>query len=78
MYTPPSHALLDSLIDKKGAIRNDAELARELGIGAPILSKVRNGRPVGASLRLRIMRRFKVTLAVVDKLAPPENNDAGA
>lgn len=44
------NALLDHLI-KKLDLKNDAALARALGVASPVVSKVRHGRlPVGATL----------------------------
>lgn len=75
MYTKPEHALLDSVISKTGAIRNDADLARALEVAPPILSKIRHGRPVGDGLRLKFMRTFGVTWQRVDQLAPPTGKE---
>lgn len=43
------NALLDHLITQLG-LKNDAALARELDMAAPVISKIRHGRlPIGAS-----------------------------
>ena len=81
MHTKKNHPMLDDLIDKKGVIRNDADLARELGVAGAIISRVRNGGTMGDSLRLTIMRKFGISLQKIDTLAPPaakEKRNAGA
>ncbi|MYM31506.1 hypothetical protein GTP58_24535 [Duganella sp. CY15W] len=62
--------LLDHLLDMNNLV-NDAALARVLEVAPPVISKIRNNRmPVGASLRIRIMRKLGTTLETLDKLAP--------
>lgn len=52
-YNP--NKLLDIVTEKLG-LKNDAALARELEITAPVISKTRNfALPVGPCLALRIM-----------------------
>ena len=64
--------LLDHLLDVNNLV-NDAALARVLEVAPPVISKIRNNRmPVGASLRIRIMRKLGTTLETLDKLAPEE------
>lgn len=60
-YNP--NALVDGLI-RAMAVKNDAELARMLRIGQPILSKVRSLRaPVTAGLLLRMHTVTKVPVS---------------
>lgn len=67
------HALLDFLIEEKG-MKNDAAIARILGINPSVLSKIRKGDrkyPVSPEIRLGVMRNFGLSLKRVDELAPP-------
>ncbi|PFH10111.1 hypothetical protein BCF11_2520 [Collimonas sp. PA-H2] len=58
----PNH-LLDSLIEQL-KLKNDAALARALGIAPPVLSKIRHRRlPVGASLLIRMHEVSALTIA---------------
>jgi hypothetical protein len=71
MATKTEHKLFDSLITG-GSIRNDRDLARELNVAPPVISKIRNLKlELGDSMRVRIMRRFGLTMRRVDELAPP-------
>lgn len=64
------HALIDHLL-RENKLRNDAALSRALEVAPPVISKIRNNRlPVGAALRLRIMRKLGTPLAKLDELAP--------
>jgi len=64
------HALIDHLLSEN-KLRNDAELSRALEVAPPVISKIRNNRmELGATLRLRIMRKFGTPLATLDELAP--------
>lgn len=69
--TNTAHPLLDAIRNQEN-IRNDADLAAELGCAAPTISKTRHGHvPVSDSLRVLIMRRFRWSLKRLDELAPP-------
>ena len=71
MKSTAKHSLLDALIDGE-TVRNDADLARVLGIAAPQISKTRHGHvEVSDTMRVAIMRRFKWSLKRIDELAPP-------
>ena len=71
MKSKNSHPLLDALIASE-KLRNDADVARELDIAAPQVSKTRNGIiEVSDIMRVAIMRRFKWSLKRLDELAPP-------
>lgn len=71
MKTTAVHPLLDALISQQG-LRNDADIARELNIAAPQVSKTRHGKiEVSDTMRIAIMRRFKWPLKRIDDLAPP-------
>lgn len=61
------HKLLDSLIKTKG-LRNDAELAQALEMGAPGISKIRNGANVSPEFILRVHERFDIPVAVIRAL----------
>jgi len=71
MKTTKEHPLLDALIDGV-TVRNDADIARVLGIAAPQVSKTRHGKiEVSDIMRVAIMRNFKWSLKRIDDLAPP-------
>lgn len=71
MKTTAAHPLLDLLLSHEN-LRNDADIARELGIAAPQVSKTRHGKiEVSDTMRVAIMRRFKWSLRRIDDLAPP-------
>lgn len=71
MPTKTEHKLFDSLITG-GDIRNDRDLARELHVAPPVISKIRNLKlELGDSMRVKVMRRFGLTIRRVDELAPP-------
>ena len=60
--------LLNSLITG-GAIRSDRDLARELGVAPPVISKMRHGHlALGDTMRVKIMRRFGLSLKRIDEL----------
>jgi plasmid maintenance system antidote protein VapI len=68
--TVDQNKLIDFLLEKQN-LKNDAALARALDVAPPVISKIRHHRlPVGAALKLRMMRRFGVTLEKLDELAP--------
>lgn len=74
LNTSPRHivpnALIDHLLDANN-LMNDAALSRVLEVAPPVISKIRHNRiPVGASLRLRIMRKLGTSLEMLDELAP--------
>lgn len=71
MKTTAVHPLLDALITHE-KLRNDADIARVLGIAPPQVSKTRHGKiEVSDTMRVAIMRRFKWPLKRIDELAPP-------
>jgi len=64
-----AHALLDYLKDRFG-LRNDRELARELGVQSGYISRVRHGHlPVSASLMLGIHDVFGLEIHEIKTLA---------
>jgi transcriptional regulator with XRE-family HTH domain len=64
-----AHALLDYLKDRFG-LRNDRELARELGVQSGYVSRVRHGHlPVSASLMLGIHDVFGLEIHEIKALA---------
>lgn len=71
MKTLNPHALFDTLIAHEN-VYSDADIAKELKIAAPSISKTRNGKQeVTDTMRVAIMRRFKWSLKRIDDLAPP-------
>jgi antitoxin HigA-1 len=72
MKTTPAHVLLDTILREQG-LKNDAHLARDMQIGPPQLSKIRHGLEVSDEFRVRLMRRYAMTLVRLDELAPPKN-----
>lgn len=72
MKTTASHPLLDTLIAEEPGIRNDADLAKKLGIASPQISKTRHGKlEVTDTMRVAIQRKFRWSLRRIDELAPP-------
>lgn len=72
MKTTPAHILLDTLLREQG-LKNDAQLARDMQIGPPQLSKIRHGyTPVSDEFRVAVMRKYAMTLVRLDELAPPK------
>jgi transcriptional regulator with XRE-family HTH domain len=64
-----AHALFDHLKDRFG-LRNDRELARELGVQSGYVSRVRHGHlPVSASLMLGIHDVFGLEIHEIKALA---------
>ena len=64
-----AHALFDYLKDRFG-LRNDRELARELGVQSGYISRVRHGHlPVSASLMLGIHDVFGLEIHEIKALA---------
>jgi len=65
------HPLLDALIAEEG-MRNDADIAKKLGIASPQISKTRHGKiEVSDTMRVQIQRKFRWSLRRIDELAPP-------
>lgn len=65
-YTP--HNLLDKLL-QLGRLKNDAALARKLGVAPPVISKIRNLRlPVGDSVMIRIHEEFGLSVKEMREL----------
>ncbi|MGV7210478.1 hypothetical protein ACLB1G_21805 [Oxalobacteraceae bacterium A2-2] len=63
--------LLDHLI-KTHQLKNDAELARKLDVMPPVISKIRHHRlPVGATLIIRMMDEFDISLREIRELLLP-------
>jgi transcriptional regulator with XRE-family HTH domain len=64
-----AHALFDHLKDRFG-LRNDRELARELGVQSGYVSRVRHGHlPVSAELMLKIHDAFGLEIREIKDLA---------
>lgn len=71
MVTKTKHQLFDSLITG-GNIRTDRDLAHELNVAPPVISKIRNLKlDLGDTMRVKIMRRFGLSIRRIDELAPP-------
>lgn len=76
MKKTAAHPLLDALIQEEN-LRNDADVARVLGIAAPQVSKTRHGKiDVSDTMRVAIIRKFKWPLKRIDQLAPPADAKA--
>lgn len=59
-YDP--NKLLDTVIARLG-LHNDAALCRELGVSAPVISKIRHKRlPIGASLLMRLHEASEISI----------------
>lgn len=68
-----SHDLLDAIIDAR-ELKNDAALARLLGVKPSVISKVRNQKVlVSEEFRIRVMRCVGWSLQKVDGYAPPKD-----
>lgn len=63
--------LLDALIDGV-VIRSDADICRSLDATPSFISGIRNGQPISDGMRLRVMRKFGLSLKKIDELAPPK------
>jgi plasmid maintenance system antidote protein VapI len=62
--------LIDHLLETY-KLRNDAALSRKLDVAPPVISKIRHNRlPIGPAIKLRMMRRFGISLEKIDELAP--------
>lgn len=70
------HPLLDELLTKYG-VKNDRQLAAALGFSQQgAICRVRSRLvPVSDGLRIRIMRRFGLSLRRIDELAPPADGE---
>jgi len=65
-YDP--NRLIDALIAKMN-VRNDASLAREIGVPREVISKVRHGtRPIGSSLLLKMHEASDISIAELRQL----------
>lgn len=63
------HALLDTLLEEFN-LKNDAHVARFIGVQPAAVCKYRAGMPVSDSTKVRILRATSWTIARIDKLAP--------
>lgn len=64
------NVLMDYLLNSQ-RLKNDSALSRALDVSPPVISKIRNHRlPIGATLKLRMMRVFGISLEKIDELAP--------
>jgi plasmid maintenance system antidote protein VapI len=59
--------ILDELRVRRD-LRSDAALGRVLGVGSPAISKLRAGKPLGASVIVRISERFDLTATEIYEL----------
>lgn len=63
--TIDQNRLIDHLLSRF-ELKNDAALARTLDVAPPVISKVRHHRMlVGASLMIRILDKFDISLAEI-------------
>lgn len=66
------HPLFDHLMEVND-LPTDFALSMETGIAQALISKIRSGRiELRDSVRVKIMRRFGLTIDQMDKLAPPQ------
>jgi transcriptional regulator with XRE-family HTH domain len=64
-----THKLLDH-ISMLTQAKNDAALARALGLSSPVISKMRHGKsPVSSSFIIRVMEATDMTLDEIHALA---------
>lgn len=72
MYLPDRpHPLFDELINHY-RLRNDAELAHRMGVGRDAISRVRKGARLSDTMRIAVLRNFKMSLRRLDVLSPPD------
>ena len=65
-YNP--NRLIDTLIARMN-VKNDASLAREIGVPREVISKVRHGtRPIGSSLLLKMHEASDISIAELRQL----------
>jgi plasmid maintenance system antidote protein VapI len=68
MYKPKPHDLFDFLM-RESDLESDAALARALGVPAPTVSKIRNGKGnVSAEIILKIHRLTGLSVETIDRL----------
>ena len=66
------HPVLDALINGT-SVRTDADIARKLATSPAIICFVRSGsRPLGDTLRIKIMRNFGLSIWDLDDLEAVE------
>jgi hypothetical protein len=65
------HALLDT-IASEFLLKNDAHVARFIGVQPAAICKYRAGMAVSDSTKVKIMRATNWPIARVDKLDPPK------
>ena len=69
------HYLLDYLL-KTYKIRNDADLAKRLGVRPPHISKIRNRRmKMGAGLIIEIHEEFEISIKEVKEMLAQSGQD---
>jgi hypothetical protein len=68
METGNTNALLDHLVNYF-SLKNDAALAKRLGIDSPVICKLRKGTPLGAIYVLRINEAFQLPIEEIKTLA---------
>lgn len=69
--------LLDTLIDRKH-LRCDAALARTLGVGAPVLSKIRHRKaPITSEMLVRMCDLFDMDLDLLRKIGGIPHTPSG-
>jgi len=67
--SPRKHTLLDTLAEEFN-LKNDAQVARFIGVQPAAVCKYRANMPVSDSTKIRIMRVTGWTIARIDKLDP--------
>lgn len=63
------HVLLDAIAEEFN-LKNDAHVARFIGVQPAAICKYRAGMAVSDSTKIRILRATSWTIARIDKLAP--------
>ena len=62
-------ALFLNTIEAENGVKNDAELARDLDVPPPVISKIRNNhRGVSADIIIRIHEAYGVSIASLKKM----------
>lgn len=73
MRTEKQHTLLDTL-RSEAKLRNDSELAAHLDVGRDVISRLRSGKmPLTDGVRIKIQRKYRMSLRRLDSLSPPNN-----
>lgn len=73
MKNEKPHPLLDTL-KSEAHLRNDSALADHIGVGRDVISRIRSGKLVVSDMvRIKIQRKYRMSLRRLDSLSPPNN-----